>query len=408
MKTDGDDGDSAEPFGSRISRRRLLALGGTAFAGGLAGCPASPDQLDTATAAPGTGTTTAPGTDTGGTTVATTEPDHTITAVPGDASVGTSGGGAGTVETHTLTLTVPSALDGQTLQTVAVEYDEGFDLSRIDLADVTVTVGGELGSATEVDLSEGSVSDDATTLTATLGSPVTLSAGDIVVAEYAGVELPIRSGEYLVTAVVNSAISETAAITITDVAGMVRSTFDKGVDGWRVTGDVQGGSSYPNYEETGGNPGGHLSAVDDVQGGVWYWVAPANFRGDKSGFYGGTFTYDIYQNNRTSQFDADDIELSGGGIDLTYDFGGTETHPRTDWTAYSVTLDESDDWVVDGTGDQATAAEMQTVLGDVTRLHIRGEYVSGSDTGYLDNPALWPPGSDPPPADYDRTATPSG
>jgi hypothetical protein len=384
----------------------VLALAGSSLAASLAGCPADPEDLGTSTATATDRTSTAAPTDRTSTATATAQPDHTITATPGDASVGTSGGGAGTVETHTLTVTIPSALDGQTLQTVAVKYDEGFDLSRIDVEDVTVTVGGELGSATEVDLSAVSVSDDATTLTATLGSPVSLSAGDIVVAEYAGVELPIRSGEYLVTAIVNNAATETAAITITDAAGVVRSTFEKGIDGWRVTGDVQGGSSYPNYEETDGNPGGHLSAVDDVQGGVWYWVAPANFRGDKSGLYGGTFTYDIYQSNRNSQFNADDIRLSGGGIDLTYDFGGTETHPRTDWTAYSVALDESGDWVVDGTGEQATAGEIQTVLADVTRLHIRGEYVSGSDTGYLDNPALWPPGSDPPPADYDATATP--
>jgi hypothetical protein len=376
-----------------VSRRKLLALTGTSLAAGLAGCPSDPPGLGTSTTEPTADTTP------------TAEPDHTITATPGDASIGTSGGQAGTVETHTLTVTVPSSLADQPLQTVAVRYDEGFDLGGIDASDVTVTVGSELGEATELELEAVSVSDDGTTLTVTLGSGVTLSAGDIVVAEYDGVELPTRGGEYLVTSIINDVASETAAITITDAPGAVKSTFEKGIDGWRVTGDVQGGSSYPNYAETGGNPGGHLSAVDDVQGGVWYWVAPANFRGDKSGFYGGTFTYDIYQSNRNSQFNADDIKLSGAGTDLIYDFGGTETHPRTDWTAYSVRLEESDDWVVDSTGDQATAGDMETVLGDVTRLHIRGEYVSGSDTGYLDNPTLWPPGSDPPPADYDATPT---
>jgi hypothetical protein len=377
-----------------VSRRKLLALTGTSLAAGLAGCPSDSEELGTETLE----STAEP--------TATEVPDHTITATPGEASIGLSGGQVGTIETHALTLTIPDSLDGQTLTEVRVEYNDGFDLSRIDLADVTVTLGSEQGEATEIEISDVTVSDDATTITITLGGSVTLAAGEIVVAEYEGVELPSLAGEYLVTAILNGEASETGAITITESPGRVGSTFDKGIDGWRIEGDAQGGSAYPNYEETGGNPGGHISAVDDVQGGVWYFVAPANFRGDKSGFYGGTITFDLIQSRTDSQFSSDDIKLSGGGIDLVYDFGGTETHPRTDWTAYSATLDESDDWVVNDTGEQATAEEIQTVLADVTRLHIRGEYVSGSDTGYLDNPTLWPPGGDPPPADYDQTATP--
>jgi len=370
--------------GTSISRRRLLALGGASLAAGLAGCPSDPEALETGT-----------------------DPDHTITGTPGDASVGLSGGQAGTIETHTLTLTVPASLDGRTLSEVRIVYDEGFDLTEVNAENVTVTVGSELGGATEIDISEVTISEDGTTATITLGSSTTLTAGEIIVAEYDGVQLPTRTGEYLVTAVVNDEASETAAITITDAPGTVRSTFEKGIDGWRIEGDAQGGSSYPDYVETGGNPGGHVKAVDDAQGGVWYWVAPANFRGDKSGFYGGTLTYDLIQNNTSSQFDSDDVIISGGDMDLVYDFGGAETHPRTDWTAYSVTLDESDDWVVDDTGDQATAEEIQTVLADVSRLHIRGEFVSGSDTGYLDNPTLWTPDADPPPPDYGPTPTPT-
>jgi hypothetical protein len=399
---DGSQDDSSEtPPSMRVSRRKLLALTGASLAGGLAGCPSDSSELGTATSGATAGPTAT------GDLTPTAEPDHTITATPGDASIGLSGGQVGTVETHTLTLTIPNGLDGRTLTEVRVEYDDGFDLSRIDLADVTVTIGSQQGEATEIDISDVTVSDDARTITITLGGSVTLAAGEIVVTEYDGVELPSLAGEYLVTAVLNGEASETGAITITESTGEVGSTFDKGIDGWRIEGDAQGGSALPNYEETGGNPGGHISAIDDVQGGVWYFVAPANFRGDKSEFYGGTITFDLIQNRTDSQFSSDDIKLSGGGIDLVYDFGDADTHPRTDWTAYSATLEESDDWIVDGTGEQATAEQIQTVLADVTRLHVRGEYVSGSDTGYLDNPTLWPPDGDPPPADYDATPTPS-
>jgi len=41
----------------------------------------------------------------------------------------------------------------------------------------------------------------------------------------------------------------------------------------------------------------------------------------------------------------------------------------------------------------------------VTDLQIRGEYVSGSDTGYLDNPTLWPPGTEPPTTQAPVTTT---
>ena len=53
---------------------------------------------------------------------------------------------------------------------------------------------------------------------------------------------------------------------------------------------------------------------------------------------------------------------------------------------YSVALDSSADWFVGNTA--AVQTEIATVLGSLTRLRIRGEYISGPDTGGLDNVSL--------------------
>jgi len=167
-------------------------------------------------------------------------------------------------------------------------------------------------------------------------------------------------------------------------AAMVESTFDTDDEGWTVTGDAQGGSVIPDYHATGGNPGGYISADDNVQGGTWYWKAPAKFRGNHSGAYGDTLSYELRQTPNTSQFDNVEVYLRGGGITLTYE----TSHPSTGWTPYSITLTESGGWL-DG-GAAPTQARMKLVLGDITDIQIRGEFRSGADTGSLDNVVMTP------------------
>lgn len=164
------------------------------------------------------------------------------------------------------------------------------------------------------------------------------------------------------------------------------STFDTNDEGWTVSGDAQGSSVIPDYVTSGGNPGGYVSALDNVAGGVWYWKAPAKFLGDVSSAYGQIFSFDLRQSSTASQFDAADVILEGSGLKLVYD---TPNNPGTDWTSYEITLQETAGWKV-GTLDglSATAGQMDTVLSALTDLFIRGEYVTGSDRGDLDNVVL--------------------
>ena len=65
------------------------------------------------------------------------------------------------------------------------------------------------------------------------------------------------------------------------------------------------------------------------------------------------------------------------------------TDRKTEGTArYSLGLTETGGWLLGGVAP--TQAQMLQVLGNVTDLQIRGEFVSGSDIGSLDNVSMIP------------------
>lgn len=166
-----------------------------------------------------------------------------------------------------------------------------------------------------------------------------------------------------------------------DVNVLASSTFDTDAEGWSTLNDATGFGWLPS----GGNPGGSIGATDVGTGQTWYYVAPAAFLGDRSAALGGSLTYELRQAVTTGPFDNSDILMTGGGLTLSYEF---DYNPGTDWTAYAVDLAPSAGWRVGSrTGDAASAADFATVLGDLTALHIRGEYrnVASSDNSRLDN-----------------------
>ncbi len=164
------------------------------------------------------------------------------------------------------------------------------------------------------------------------------------------------------------------------------SSFDTGDEGWLILGDAQGGRGDPDFVASGGNPGGHISAKDDAQGGVWFFQAPVAYRGNFSGALGKTLTFDLKQSSLSSQFDAKDVSLTGGGLTIVVDAG---SNPGLDWTSYSIVLDASAGWTLDALGGTpATQSDILTVLTDLNDMLIRGEYVDGPDTGGLDHVVL--------------------
>lgn len=174
--------------------------------------------------------------------------------------------------------------------------------------------------------------------------------------------------------------------------GSVSSSFDSGNEGWQVVGDAQGGSAVPTHHSKGGvNNSGFISADDDVAGGTWYWSAPSEFLGDKSEFYGESLSFYLNQSSTTSQFNNNDIIIEGENGEnntLIYDFGNESSHPGINWTHYQVQLDETDNWKIQKSGETPSQSKFKSIISNISRIWIRGEYVTGSDTGGLDHVVL--------------------
>lgn len=193
-------------------------------------------------------------------------------------------------------------------------------------------------------------------------------------------------GEYIEGADTGSIDNVRLKQACASTGGIPISTFDTNSEDWLVAGDAEKGTGTPDYHSTDGNPGGYLSAEDDVAGGTWYWSAPQKFLGNQASAYQKTLAFDLKQSTLSSQFDNSDLILEGNGKVLALSLN---QHPELDWTHYTVNLDTRAAWKInDSSGELATAADIQNVLKDLNRLWIRGEYVEGKDTGSLDNVKL--------------------
>lgn len=393
----------------RGSRRRLLRRVAIAGAGvGLAGCSGSDGGGTDTPASEDTATGTATDTPTA-TREPTTVPPHTTSEPPGRLAVGASTTERGSETSHQVTVPVDDDLAGQQLDEVTVTYPPSFSVDEIDEETVRALVGEEGGSATEAPV--GGVStletDEESEVSVTVEESEELNDAYTVVVEYGGLEAPDRRGDYTVQATVNDEVTEVGSVTVSDDPVAATDAFEESIAGWRVAGDAQGGSAFPNHDTDVGRPAPCLKAVDDTVGGIWYWVAPLKYVGDRSDYFGGTLSFALRQSRFTSQFDAVDVALlSEADGALVYDFGPTETHPSEDWSEYEIPLAPDDTWryapeagsidavksqsAYDG-ADPADEASFRTVLSDVTDLFIRGEYVGGSDTGWLDTVSMTPP-----------------
>ena len=82
-----------------------------------------------------------------------------------------------------------------------------------------------------------------------------------------------RSGED--TGDLDNVVLETGDGTV-----LVQSSFDNDDEGWEIMDGALGRSGAPTYLHSGGNPGGHLYAVDEGTGESWFWKAPDKFTMD--------------------------------------------------------------------------------------------------------------------------------
>ena len=159
----------------------------------------------------------------------------------------------------------------------------------------------------------------------------------------------------------------------------IPSTFDTGVDGWTTANDAKDFQ----WISSGGVTGGFIQATDVASGGIWYFVAPAKFHGDRRGSYGRALSFDLKESG-TGTISGNDVKLTGNGVTLYYN----TAIPGTGWTHYSLLLNESAGWKDQATNAAPSRDTFLSVLENLSALHIRGEYISGSDVGGLDNVIL--------------------
>ena len=166
------------------------------------------------------------------------------------------------------------------------------------------------------------------------------------------------------------------------------STFDAGNEGWTVSDtnppfDSLGASFTPDYDEAG-----QFIRFTDPSSMSFFFEAPESFLGDLSAYYGGVLRYSQTLSVQTPPWrdDPDVVLVNGSGLVLVYQ---NVNQPGTDWTGFEVSL-SAGSWRVGALdGSFATVAQMQAVLGDLQRLRIRGEYISGViETTALDNVSI--------------------
>jgi hypothetical protein len=160
---------------------------------------------------------------------------------------------------------------------------------------------------------------------------------------------------------------------------LLRHDFVESAQGWQIAGDT--GTVKPLFTASGGHPDGCITGVDEAIGETWYFRAPVSVLRQLPAAVNGAISFSLRQSgSQVSLFD-DDVVITGAAGRLSYRF---QTSPGTDWTDLSVRFLEREGWTWNW-NRRATQAQIDSVLTAPTGLDIRGEYVTGSDEGSLDN-----------------------
>jgi hypothetical protein len=163
---------------------------------------------------------------------------------------------------------------------------------------------------------------------------------------------------------------------------IIRHEFTESNQGWRLTTDTGGADA--DFAADGGDPGGRIAGRDEEIGETWYFRAPATVLQQLPAAENGVISFSLKQSTDVDGgFLDDDVVIVGEAGRLGYRFGRGSA-PGTAWKRFSVRLSASAGWRWNGTGS-ASQAQIRSVLASPLSLEIRGEYVTGSDEGFLDN-----------------------
>ena len=162
---------------------------------------------------------------------------------------------------------------------------------------------------------------------------------------------------------------------------LTASDFASGTDGWLA---LNGARDFAWVAA-----GGYIEASDISAQSLWFFSAPASYRGDLGAAYGGVLSYALTTSSARGALQTPyaDVQILGGnGVLLSYD---GDFHPGTSWTSFEVPLVANGLWKLGAIdGPAASAVDMLAVLADVRALRIRGDYQQAIETTGLDSVAL--------------------
>lgn len=166
--------------------------------------------------------------------------------------------------------------------------------------------------------------------------------------------------------------------------------------GWFLPVDVA------EYFGSGGNPDGCLSWQGD-QRDWWFFATHSNkYAGDRSFAYGRNLAFDLKAEIAAPNDDffiplvvLSGTDANGNPVHLFQRQAGHPT-PGTEWTHYSIPLNQAARWRIATSPSlalavEATGEDIRQVLSTLTSLRIRGEYGGFRYRGYLDNVVLGAP-----------------
>ncbi len=203
-----------------------------------------------------------------------------------------------------------------------------------------------------------------------------------------GVTKKAGSKVYLILAVLALAGVSAAEL----AAQPIVSGFDTDAESWTVSGNP--GSTTPDWNAAGGNPGGYISDFDEGAGAMFF-DAPAAFLGDQSGKYGEFLSWDRI---------TDMVGSPVTGVEHVILVGATETLEYTGpappgstgvWdtsiTSSPIILDESDlGWTKLSDGMNPSGAEFIAVLTTLSALTLRVDNDFGFEDAGIDNVLMTP------------------
>ncbi len=148
------------------------------------------------------------------------------------------------------------------------------------------------------------------------------------------------------------------------------SSFDATAEDWRASTNT----ATLSWLDTGGTPGGYLRGVGPAGASAWFFVSPASWAGDWSGYQVLKFDFSIPSRHYPDAGQAGMVVIVGdNGQEMTW----MASTPLWTWTHYEVGLLPAAFGV-----DQAT---FDGIMASVAELRILAEFTTSTETVGLDN-----------------------